>query len=329
MEKKKRNSMYDPIYVSKRDNISIEEANKKIQLMKRNKSTSLIGFIYRHGEELGKIKFKEFQESSKHTYKKYINKYGNELGNIKWSEYLSKKDSTSFNWALSKANGDNNLAKELHKERINGLSLTYDINYFIDKYGVDNAEFEMNKFKISKDTSSYNWALSKASGDFKLADEIYYKRCESKSVMFGNASKESMLLFNPLIDWLMSLGIKKDDIYCGIENSHEIFIYDKKNKKRYYYDFCIKSIKLIIEYNGEKFHPNYEKYSIDYINQNWVHPYNKNLNVNDLVEFDKRKIDNAINNGYEIHIVWSSDSNKLEKLKNIIKNKIYNENKKN
>jgi hypothetical protein len=63
--KKKRNNMYDPIYVSERDNISIEDAKNKIENMKQNKVTSLAGFIKRHGEELGSIKYDKFKETSK------------------------------------------------------------------------------------------------------------------------------------------------------------------------------------------------------------------------------------------------------------------------
>lgn len=326
MEKKKRNSMYDPIYVSKRDNISIKEAENKIEVMKQNKVTSLNGFIKRHGEEIGRVKFEEFKETSKHTLKKYIEKYGYEVGNTKWSEYISKKDSTSFNWALSKTNGDYKLASELHNKRIEELSIKFDMNYFIEKYGLECAEIEMSKFKKSKDSSSYEWALNKADGDYKLAGEIYYKRCEDKCVTLGCASKESLLLFNPLIDWLLEIGFENDDIFCGVKNSNEICIYDKLNKKRYYYDFCIKSIGIIIEYNGEKFHPNYDKYDIFYLEKNWKHPYNSEICIKDLIKKDKDKIENAISNGFDIHIIWSSDCDKLEKIKEIIKKKIKYEN---
>ena len=41
-----------------------------------------------------------------------------------------------FNWALSKTNGDYKLASELHNKRIEGLSIKFDINYFIEKYEV-------------------------------------------------------------------------------------------------------------------------------------------------------------------------------------------------
>lgn len=320
--KKKRNSMYDPVYVSKRDNISIEEAKNKIEVMKMNKVTSLSGFIKRHGEELGRIKFEQFKQTSKHTLEKYINKYGEDMGKSKWNEYILKKDSTSFEWALNKTNGDYKLAKDLHKKRIEDLSIKFDLDYFINRYGEENAEIEMIKFKKSKDSSSYDWALSKANGDYKLADKIYYERCESKCVSLGKASKESLEIFIPIRDWLLSKGFKNEDILFGVNSSKEICLYDKEIKKRYYYDFCIQSLNLIIEYNGETFHPNYNKYKMEYLQENWSHPYNKEINPSDIIKSDIKKIKNAISNGYDIHIIWSSDTNKIENIKKIIKNKI-------
>lgn len=320
--KKKRNSMYDPVYVSKRDNISIEEAKNKIEVMKMNKVTSLSGFIKRHGEELGRVKFEEFKQTSKHTLDKYIDKYGEKDGKSKWDEYLIKKDSTSFEWALNKTNGDYTLAKDLHNKRIKDLSIKFNLDYFINKYGEENAEIEMIKFKKGKDSSSYYWALNKADGDYKLADKIYYERCESKCVSLGKASKESLEIFIPIRDWLLSKGFKNEDILFGVSGSKEICIYNKESKKRYYYDFCIQSLNLIIEYNGETFHPNYNKYKMEYLKENWSHPYNKEINSSDIIKSDKIKIKNAISNGYDIHIIWSSDIDKVEHIKKIIKNKI-------
>ena len=319
--KKKRKNMYDPLYVSERDGISIEEAEVKIKKFKEDKVTSLIGFIKRHGEEEGRIKFEKFQETSKHTLKKYIQKYGLELGTLKFKEYTSKKDSTSFEWAMSKSNGDKDLAEKIYKERIDSLSIKFDLDYFEKKYG-DLALEKMQEFKKKKDSSSYEWALSKTGGDFDLADQFYKKRCEEKCVALGKASKESLKIFNPLIDWLLNNGILLSDIYCGIKGSKELCIYDKENKKRYYYDFCVKSIGIIIEYNGEKFHPNYQKYDIDFLTENWKCPYDKNLNVLDIIKKDKTKIDFALRNGYDIHIFWSSDKDILEKIIKIIKNKL-------
>ena len=326
--KKKRNSFYNPIYISKRDNLTIEEAIEKIETMKRNKSTSLYGFIHRHGEELGKIKFEEFQNSSKHTKEKFIEKYGEEKAEVKWIDYLKTKDSTSFEWALKKANGDDSIAKDIHAERIKSLSIRFDDDYFMKKYG-ENYQEEKIKFFKSRDTSSYEWALNKSFGESKKADKIYSERCIAKSVMFGSTSKESLLTFEPILDWLTELGFENDDIMIGKENNKELCIHDSEKKYRYYYDFCINSLKLIIEYNGETFHPNYEKYTLDYLVETFKHPYIKKFDVENLIYKDKQKIEFALKDGYEIHVIWSSDQNKIEKIKNIIKNKIIYENKKN
>lgn len=323
--KKKRNSFYDPVYISKRDKITMEEAIEKIGTMKRNKSTSLYGFIHRHGEELGKIKFQEFQDSSKHTMEKFIQKYGKERGEVKWLDYLKTKDSTSFDWALKKTDGDESKARDVHGERLKSLSIKFDDEYFIKKYGENCQEEKINFFK-SRDTSSYEWALKKADGEFKKADKIYSERCATKSVMFGSASKESLLTFEPIFEWLIGIGFENSDLMIGKKDSKELCIYDSEKKYRYYYDFCINSLNLIIEYNGETFHPNYEKYSIDYLFENFKHPYIKDFNVENLIQKDKQKIEFALKNGYEIHVIWSSDQNKIEKIKNIIKKKIKYEN---
>lgn len=329
MENKKRKNFYDPEYVSIRDNISIEEASMKIQNMKKRKATSLEGFVLRHGEELGKVKFEEFQNTSKHTKEKFMQKYGHSVGEKKWEEYLLKKDSTSYSWALKKANGDADLAKEIHEKRKNELSISFDLDYFIKKYGETIAKEKMKEFYHSKDSSSYEWALKKSCGDHKVAKKIYDERCVNKSILFGKASKESLGIFMIIYEWLMGMGLSQNDIFFGAENRHEICLYDSSARYRYYYDFCIEPLKLIIEYNGEKFHPNYEKYSIDYLNENFKHPYDKSTSVEDFIQKDKNKIQNALNHGYEIHVVWSSDDEKIENIKKIIKNKIKYENFKN
>ena len=85
--------LYDPVHVSKKNNITIEEAKKLINDRKKKKATSLEGFILRHGEKKGKELFKKFQETSKHTLEKYKEKYEN--AEEKWNEYVSRKRVTS------------------------------------------------------------------------------------------------------------------------------------------------------------------------------------------------------------------------------------------
>ena len=115
----------------------------------------------------------------------------------------------------------------------------------------------------------------------------------------GKASKESMLVFKPLIEWLKGF-IDENEIYYGDGKSREFFIV--KDSKTYLYDFTIKKYKLIIEYNGVKFHVN-EKWPEE-IKQNWKHPF-KELNYQDCIENDKFKDNLAIENGFKVLRIWS------------------------
>ncbi|MDY0215272.1 MAG: hypothetical protein RBS24_07175 [Bacilli bacterium] len=50
-----------------------------------------------------------------------------------------------------------------------------------------------------------------------------------------------------------------DELHVGIKGSKEWCLNGKKDKdieKVYFYDFTIPKFKIIIEYNGETYHPN-------------------------------------------------------------------------
>lgn len=56
--------IYNPDDISKRLNISIDEAEEFVKKYKKDKVTSKEGFINRHGENIGSQKFKQFQNTS-------------------------------------------------------------------------------------------------------------------------------------------------------------------------------------------------------------------------------------------------------------------------
>jgi hypothetical protein len=49
---------------------------------------------------------------------------------------------------------------------------------------------------------------------------------------------------------------------------------------------------------------------------NW-RQYNKKLKATEVIENDRIKIINAISKGYDIHIIWSSEDNKIDKIKKL------------
>jgi hypothetical protein len=280
-----RKSPYDPEYISKKYNICLDEAIKYVEKYKSDKSTSKENFIKKHGEDIGGEMFDKFQKTSKHTKEKYIEKYGELDGIDKWNEYVRIKKVTSkrsIDYWLKLTNNDFEYAEKLR----------YD--HHIKNFNTASVNFWINK-GLSDDDA------------IKKVKEIYNK----KQLFFARASKESLKYLNPLKDIFENLNYR---VYLGIDNYHEFTLYDKPNKKLKFYDFTVPEIKLIIEYHGEKYHPNPNKltkeewdnwqcYNFDRNNKN----YSK-INANDKYEIDQYKKNLAINNDYTYIELWSSDS---------------------
>ena len=66
-------------------------------------------------------------------------------------------------------------------------------------------------------------------------------------------------------------------------------------------DIYIPSLNLIIEYFGDYWHCNPKKYEPDYYHQI------KKKTAKELWEYDKNKIDLAVEKGYNLEVVWESD----------------------
>ena len=64
IEPKRRNNVYDPAYISKREGITLEEASRFIEEYKADKATSKDNFIRKYGEKVGLQKYNEWFEKS-------------------------------------------------------------------------------------------------------------------------------------------------------------------------------------------------------------------------------------------------------------------------
>lgn len=288
-------------------------ALEKIKNYKTNKATSKDQFINRHGIEKGLDLFKKFQNTSKHTLDKFIEKYSHD-GYTKYQEYLSKKDSMSINWALKKCNNDLNAALALLKDRKKSVLVTYDtiLARVKDEKLASKIWFDIN----DKKRINFNWALKKCDNDYIKATELYAKLLKKRRVKYGNASKSSLKLLKPLFDYLNNNLLENERIFLEIPESDGFFLYDKKNKRSYCYDFCFlgNSCKFIIEFNGIKWHPRYEKYKIDELLD--IMPFYKNeIQIMDKIKYDETKIKLAEEYGYDVLILWDDDSEEINKIK--------------
>jgi very-short-patch-repair endonuclease len=116
--------------------------------------------------------------------------------------------------------------------------------------------------------------------------------------MGARTSKESIKCFIPLYKNIRKMGFSRNDILWGIKGSKE-FAHNSKEIGNVFYDFTIKSIKYIIEYNGSLWHshPDFE--------------YKGFLDVDKIIEKDYIKKKILEDKGYKIRYIWDfEDKNK-------------------
>jgi len=187
---------------------------------------------------------------------------------------------------------ENNNMDELNKSKAVSL------DKMILKYGYDNAIIKYD-----------NW--------IKICAKTCTKNLKNSSMK--KASKQSLVIFEEFYYKLIDIfGIK--NIFIGIQNNREFFI--KDTDRIYFYDFTILPLKLIFEYNGSHVHPNK-----NILNEeewiNWKHKFTKK-SADETFDFDQYKIKLAIKNGFDVIILWDSDTIEHNKLivSESIKNKL-------
>lgn len=125
------------------------------------------------------------------------------------------------------------------------------------------------------------------------------------SSMFGKnfgTSKEASKFFLRLYRYCRRLGYERNDFFFQ-QNRGEYFINDKEGI--HFYDFLIKPLKLIIEYNGEHVHPNKDKLTESQWNE-WKHAFSKE-SANDVYKRSQIKYNKARQRGFVVIEVWSKD----------------------
>lgn len=128
--------------------------------------------------------------------------------------------------------------------------------------------------------------------------EIIHKRVKNGL----GVSTISQNFFKQIHENLLNSNIIIDDI-CYHQNNHE-WGFGIKNRGGVLYDFVIPSLKIAIEFNGERFHPNKDKLSSTEWEQ-WENPWHKSANY--VYKRDIEKNNAIINKGFTLYIVWESE----------------------
>jgi hypothetical protein len=188
--------------------------------------------------------------------------------------------------------------------KISQTQVTNGLEWYLSRYGGVEGKTRYKK-RIKQ------WLLS-----YKKALEDDPTINERKLVPICNASKESLKVLLPLFDKYKNDVI----IYLGVEESNEYFL--RNEKSIYFYDFVIPELKIIVEYNGSKFHPNTQHLSESEL-KNWKCLFS-NETADLVIAKDTTKKKVAEHNGYTVITVWDTDDvdESIQKISNLIQERL-------
>ena len=265
-------------------------------------------FSKKHSEEILEINKKKSYINFENLKKKYPKLTNDEIKEK--IEYLRKQSRKNLEYAMTFKKPENNhFSKEYYitkgyteleaQEILSKNSATRNIDYIKRKYNLSDEEAkEHQKEIVSKYLKTYYGRPDEE------RREIAIKRTKDSS----RWSKRATLMLNRLILELKNLDSKYND-YTYLMCRDELMLKDTDSNKVYYYDFLIKEKNIIVEYQGQLYHPQIKD--------------SKFITVEEAARKDKIKKDLAIKNGYKIYYHYEMDRKlpeytELKKLAKII-----------
>lgn len=125
------------------------------------------------------------------------------------------------------------------------------------------------------------------------------------------SSKIATATFKNLIQILDSENLGKVQFYDGVNNKE--FWLVNKDGNYLMYDCCFRDLKIIIEFQGTRFHPKN-------LQENWTAPFKSMGTKEDVWQRDFAKKQLAEENGFTVLYIWGDNvENDLNKVVNLIK----------
>lgn len=240
------------------------------------------------------------------TEKSMIRKWDEDEGKKRWEEYCKRQSETNtFEYKQEKYGWTKEQFDKFNKSRAVTLELcierhgekegkkiweeycerqryTNSLEYMIEEYGEEEGTRKYNNFATIRSQTGI-MALNVGLG----------------------FSKISQIMFNTLIEKLNELNINSDVYYETL--NYEYRVQYTKPIKHFKLDFYDKTKNLVIEFLGDYWHANPNKYKLDDI----INRHGTYVNVNSIWEADESRkniIKEALNNPIYIEI-WESDWN--------------------
>lgn len=208
-----------------------------------------------------------------------ITRFGKEDGEKIWNERSSKrsengkKGSANIQYWVNKGYSEED-AKKLRSER----QSTFSFEKCIEKYGEKEGILKFTQRQVKWQKTLYKNGKLK-SGYSEVSQELFSKLIEQYDI--------------------------NDLNYVFFAKKGGEFVLSDDNGF-YRYDFADIKNKKMIEYNGDDYHGNPNKYNVD----DHPNPFRKDLTAKDIWNKDKQKKELAEKNGFIVFIVWDSEYKK-------------------
>ena len=237
------------------------------------------------------------------TYNSMVNKWGKELGEQKWKEYCDKHSKIASKQTFIDKYGLEEGLKIYHDSR----AITK--KGMIKKYGTKIGLEKWNKYcERQRYTCSLEYFIKEygeKNGEQKYKDFTIKRALSGQSGQKITVSKISQNLFKKLYEYLY-----QNEIYYSDLNN-EFIIHNNLTHKNYLLDFYDKTKNLVIEFQGDYWHANPNKYDKEDILEfptNFLNRKEK-IKAKEIWEYDKNKKDfvcKELNNPIYLQI-WESD----------------------
>jgi hypothetical protein len=291
-----------------------EENNKK-------KAITIENLISKYKDiDIAEIKYESWKRDCIQTKHNFIKRHGKKKGGFLWKLHILKLQIPRLEKYITKYGKEEGTRK--YNILIKILRYKNSEQYYINIYGEIEGKQKWEERKRKCAVTLFHFI--KKHGKIK-GYKRWLKWKTITNLLFCRASKESLKVFSPLIEYCkITHNLINNDFRLGIDNNTEFNIYDTTNKKNYYFDFTIPKYNIIIEYHGIAWHINPDNHTIEEIS-NWKTV--KGLSGIDVVNHQNNKKNIAIQNNFYFLEIWSDNSleNNINICKqfidNIIKNK--------
>lgn len=271
-----------------------------IRKFKHTKGTTLYGMLILYGKK-GYEYWDNYCEKQAYTNSFDYKKKKYNWTKDQFDEYNKNRACTKIN--LIKRHGEIEGTKKWDNY-CKRQSYTNTLDYQIEKYNgdIDKATKKMRKINSQKGITYDN--LMRKYGDREKVLSIL----SNKNVNPGFVSRGSQDLFHEIYSKLLDK-LRDHCYFADIRGGKEFGKISNDNKKYYFYDFVISNIKLCIEFNGDCWHANPDRYTPnEYIN---IYKAFSDVDVTakEIWDNDKKKNKVLKDEGFNVIIVWESDWN--------------------